>query len=727
MFHEIKQNKVAEELDALIKRREWTVKENERKASGIMEKLKKFGEKVYEGLGRNREIVICALLGAVVFVYIYGMHILNPCYTDWLLTSEDGDLTQHYLGWKFYRHAPWRFPFGMIDTMAYPNETSVIFTDSIPLFAFVFKVFRFLLPVRFQYFGWFGLLCFMLQGGIGAKLVKKYTDSFFGTIAGGMFFVFSPVFIDRMYWMTALASHFLCLLGIMFIVYYEPVYKHTKKAVIGWGILGALCGSIHLYFLPMCGVILVGFILLDAVRGKKKWKALLPLGSFLAGALAAIFLFGGFASGMKAGNDGLGYYSFNLNGFFNPHGWSRYLKDMPYTDSQYEGFGYLGLGLLVLFLWALLLWLGGRLEEKHWLPGGRKEKRTEHWFSRHIQGIVWAVIAALTLGISASHVVMYGEKILYELPLPDMLYKIWSIFRASGRLIWPLVYLMALGAVCMGRKKAGRRTTDLMLAVCLILQFADIRGMLVQKNEIYNQEKVYQTLLPSEGWAAIGSQTDVKHICFVSDMVSNRKQLFSFGDYASDYGLTLSNFYFARSFGEKEQEAREKALAECAPDTLFVFFGNEAQKCLSYPLNYYALDGLVLGCSEPLDGLEPLPADELTVYRYDMGSSRYLNNAEVTEEGWLIHSYGNSYGPYLYAGEGRYRVSVEGSSLAAADVKCYYRHGDMNLEPENFVVEENRVSYEVELTEWADDLEFALWNTGGSDMIVNSVVIEKVR
>lgn len=689
-----------------------------------MKKAEEFWKKRLKGLERNKEMIVCAFLGASIFVFIYGIHVLNPCYTDWLLTSEDGDLTQHYLGWKFYRHAPWKFPFGMIDTMAYPNETSIIFTDSIPLFAFIFKVFRFLLPVRFQYFGWFGLMCFMLQGGIGAKLVKKYTGSVLGTIAGGTLFVLSPVFIDRMYWMTALASHFLCLLGLVFIVYYDETYKSTKKAVIGWGVLGALCGSIHLYFLPMCGVILVGFVLLDAVKGKKKWKALLPLCSFLSGAVTMIFLFGGFASGMKAGNDGLGYYSFNLNGFFNPHGWSRYLKDMPYTDSQYEGFGYLGLGLLALFLWAFLAWLGSILEEK---GKNRPDEGAGNWLERHVQGIVWVVIGTLTLLVSASHVVMYGEKVLYELPLPGALYRLWSIFRASGRLIWPLVYLIVLGAVCMNRKKIGRKTADLMLLVCLVLQFVDIRGMLVQKNEVYNQRKVYQTLLPSKDWEVIGTETDMKHICFVSDMVSNRKQLFSFGDYASDYGLTLSNFYFARSFGEKEQEAREKALAECPPDTLFVFFGNEAQKCLSYPLNYYAIDGLVVGCSEPLDGLDPLPADELTVYRYDMESGRFLNNAEVTEEGWLVHSYGNSYGPYLFAGAGRYRVSVSGSNLTAVDVKCYYRHGDVNLEPQNFVVEENHISYEVELTEWADDLEFALWNIGGSDMIVDSVVIEKVQ
>lgn len=694
----------------------------------MAERLKK---NLLEGLSRNKEIIICAILGAAVFIFIYGTHILNPCYTDWLLSSEDGDLTQHYLGWKFYRHAPWRFPFGMINTMAYPNETSIIFTDSIPLFSFLFKLFRFLLPARFQYFGWFGMLCFMLQGGIGAKLVKRYADSGFGIVAGGMFFVLSPVFIDRMYWMTALASHFLCLLGLMFIVYYDSVYSNTKKAVIGWGILGMLCGGIHLYFLPMCGVILVGFMLLDAVRGKKKWRALLPLGSYLAAAVATIFLFGGFSSNMKAGNDGLGYYSFNLNGFWNPHGWSQYLKDMPYTDSQYEGFGYLGLGALALFSWAALMWLGNVLEEKKRSAigkGGQKgQKNGENWIEKHIQGLVWTLIAVLTLFISASNVAMYGEKVLYEMPLPAILYKLWRIFRASGRLIWPLVYLLVLGAVSMNRKRIGRRTADLMLAACLILQFADIRGMLAEKREIYDKEEAYQTLLPSEGWNMIGAETDIKHICFVSDMVSSRKQLFSFGDYASDYGLTLSNFYFARSLGEREEEAREKALSECAPDTVFVFFGNEAQKGLAYPLNYYAMDGLVIGCSAPLESLEPLPAKELTVYRYDMESGRYLNNAEVTDEGWLIHSYGNSYGPYLYAEAGRYRMSATGSGFSAVDVKCYYRHGEVNLEPQDLVIEENRISYEVELAERAEDLEFALWNVGGGDIAVDNVAIEKVR
>ena len=42
---------------------------------------------------------IVGVLSALVFCSIYGIHILNPTYTDWLLESG-GDLAQHYLGWK---------------------------------------------------------------------------------------------------------------------------------------------------------------------------------------------------------------------------------------------------------------------------------------------------------------------------------------------------------------------------------------------------------------------------------------------------------------------------------------------------------------------------------------------------------------------------------------------------------------------------------------------------
>ena len=94
--------------------------------------------KFKEWLIKNMTVLIAGTIGAFVFITIYGTKILNPCYTDWLMSG--GDLSQHYLGWKMYRNGDWTFPIGLTDQLAYPYYTSVIFTDSIPIFAVFFKL-----------------------------------------------------------------------------------------------------------------------------------------------------------------------------------------------------------------------------------------------------------------------------------------------------------------------------------------------------------------------------------------------------------------------------------------------------------------------------------------------------------------------------------------------------------------------------------------------------------
>ena len=47
--------------------------------------------------------LIGALIGAVLFVAIYGFGVLNVTNDAWLLTGKD--LQQHYIGWKYYRDA----------------------------------------------------------------------------------------------------------------------------------------------------------------------------------------------------------------------------------------------------------------------------------------------------------------------------------------------------------------------------------------------------------------------------------------------------------------------------------------------------------------------------------------------------------------------------------------------------------------------------------------------
>ena len=110
-------------------------------------------------------------IGLICFCVIYGTKVLNPGYVDWILSG--GDLTQHYLGWVAYRASDWHFPIGMVDTLAYPYQTSIIFTDSIPLFAVIFKALSPILPETFQYFGLWGVCCFVLQGVCACRIIYR--------------------------------------------------------------------------------------------------------------------------------------------------------------------------------------------------------------------------------------------------------------------------------------------------------------------------------------------------------------------------------------------------------------------------------------------------------------------------------------------------------------------------------------------------------------------------
>ena len=59
--------------------------------------------------------------------------------------------------------------------MAYGDGTYITYTDSIPYVAIICKLFAGILPETFQYFGWFTLGCFALQGiGAGLLIMRKY-------------------------------------------------------------------------------------------------------------------------------------------------------------------------------------------------------------------------------------------------------------------------------------------------------------------------------------------------------------------------------------------------------------------------------------------------------------------------------------------------------------------------------------------------------------------------
>ena len=76
-------------------------------------------EKVIKFVKRHNVLfftLIAALIGIITFIAIYGIEVINVENTSWLNLSEDkwlhsnGDLTQHYYGWVFFRNSDWSFP-----------------------------------------------------------------------------------------------------------------------------------------------------------------------------------------------------------------------------------------------------------------------------------------------------------------------------------------------------------------------------------------------------------------------------------------------------------------------------------------------------------------------------------------------------------------------------------------------------------------------------------------
>lgn len=530
------------------------------------------------------------LMSAVVFISIYGMKILNPTYTDWLLAG--GDLSQHYLGWEAYRASEWHFPLGMVDTLAYPNLTSIIFTDSIPLFALFFKIVSPILPLEFQYFGLWGILCFILQGLCAGRILNRYSSSRISTILLSVMFTITPTVIQRMFGHTALAGQWILLFGLD-MVFNSEKYDEKKNVYITVAAMGVLSASVHIYYILMSGIILVGYIVNELLSHKNWKKCLTVLAIYLMSAVVVVFLFGGFRSGMKTGNGGLGEFSMNLNGFINPQGASAMFQTLPlYGDKQGEGFAYLGAGCIAAGLLSIVSLLSSpnlkRILKNNW-------KR----------GVSLLVIWLTSLLVALSPSITLGDKLLIQLNLPEFITDLWSIFRASGRIVWVACYVMMLLAMVLLLKTVNKRAMLLGALLMFSLQFYDTRFVLQAKRQQFGTMVEYHTLLATESfWESLADQKDIKHIVYGSDVELN--WLFAITDWALGSGKTLNDFYFARSMEEQIQADREKALQELPEDTMFIFAREDEMDCLKYNLHFYDIDGIVVGYVHTIDGFQEI-------------------------------------------------------------------------------------------------------------------------
>ena len=165
-------------------------------------------------------------ISIIFWLYLLGPEYINPLNQDWLY---NGDLSIYQIGWNFFRDDLWRFPLGLNPNYGIYNGGSIVFSDSIPLFAFIFKLFESFIPDTFQYFSFWVFLCIYLQIFLSYKITFNYTGNFYYSLISSLFFLTSTIFIHRSGIHLSLMGHWLILLYFLISISKTINFKDNKK------------------------------------------------------------------------------------------------------------------------------------------------------------------------------------------------------------------------------------------------------------------------------------------------------------------------------------------------------------------------------------------------------------------------------------------------------------------------------------------------------------------
>lgn len=559
------------------------------------------------------------LIGSIIFIGIYGISILDVTNDTWLLdsskTEQLWDLTQHYLGWIFYRNSEWHFPLGLVDGL-YSESVSIAYTDSIPLFAFIFKLLSPILPETFQYFGIFGLICYALMGGFGALITRKFTDSIWVNLCSSSLFVMAPCLLKRMFYHTALSAHFLILAAFCLWLYRDSAFKKRSTYLILWSITAAAATLINPYLTPMVLGILFCSLLQEWIANGKFYSIIPGLIFPCISVVLSGYIIGIFYGNVSPSSEGLENLSFNLLQFFNPtnyllsidnmvYNWedlnmSLFLPSLPSTSPwQEEGYSYLGLGMILLLLIVTLLTLIQFLRKKISITLKKRQ------FISIVVSLSVGAIVFLLLALSPK--ATFGTTELYHIKYPNFIFNILSIFRSTGRFIWPVYYGFMSGILilCIYLFRNRKKMLYVLLFLTLCIQTIDLLPGLTYKHNAYTQTFSSNiSTFKSDAWEELGKKSSeimfyppTHYLLYCNPELSCR-----FEEYALQYDLSMNITYMSRDLSEQADKLtlehfEQRMQGEQFSNDIIYVFGltfDKPQPAL-VGLNYYLIDGYVIG------------------------------------------------------------------------------------------------------------------------------------
>lgn len=480
-----------------------------------------------------------ALAGLVAFMSFVGWRPLLPSNIAWL---ENGDPATFYLGWQFFRKAEWTLPIGLNQDYGLELSSSILFSDSIPLLAILFKLFSNSLPEVFQYFGLWLLLCFALQAWFAYKLMGLISQNNIICALGATLFVCAPPMIWRIQGHFALAAHFFILAGL-----YLALSSRLEKRLLSWTILLALAALVHPYLLAMTGIIWIADCSNRYLNSSLRFRQVFyEFAIVLLITTFACWQAGYFVIGDGVAAEGYGYYRMNLLSIFSAQGFSYVLKNVPMASGDYEGLNFLGLGVILLALFSI-----GHIST---MPLSVVKTNLIIFFKKW-QILIWMMLA-LTLFALSNRIGIASYNLGFY--LPESILNAANIFRASGRMFWPAYYLILLAVIYLVLRIFSVKLSIALLGFAICVQYIDTSNTWLDIRGSYRMppSMTWENKMRDPFWKDAAKKYSKVQVLMPGNLVENWKSIAYF---ANVHALSTDAIYLGRVGSEALKRVRQQA------------------------------------------------------------------------------------------------------------------------------------------------------------------------
>lgn len=500
----------------------------------------------------------------LAFFHAATLQVGNP---GWLI--NDSDNGENALGAHAFWHDGSTGTSLKTTLLNSPEGVPVLYTDSNPLISLAARPFATLMPVDAQLVGPSILFSLILQAVFAWLLLRRHAPGPIALWAGVALLAFPPTLANR-FIHANLMAHWTILAALW-------LFLDNKRGdrLVWWMPLIAATALIHSYLLVMVGAIWASAMLMRFVESSG-WKRLVTVGQGAAVLAMVAILAAWLGVGDQMWTGTFGTYAMPLDALWNPGNpnFSRLLPSPGGNPGRWsEGFQYLGAGGLVLLATAVVVARSRPVRDGERLAGGR------------LRGLAPALVV---LGFLAT----------IQFPLPTLAMKLLDPVRASGRLFWPVGYVLVFMAILAVFRLSAERA-GLALIGMVALQIVDLGGMATMiraQSRAADLHQLYHRSLDPR-WDNLVGQA--QSIAFMPGNVTRNLGLYQeIAWRAVKLGRPVTNVYAARTsratLHRLNAEAAAFARGALVPSRLYVMLSGGVPVPAAAASRVLRLDGITV-------------------------------------------------------------------------------------------------------------------------------------